>query len=757
MKNRFAVNLSVMLAVSSLAAVAANLNAEVDKAVRELYGRKEKGAPVPYTKLIPELESLRDSPRFATNVQARLRFNRAIVTWARLPCWPDIRRYDRAYVLPKMREVCSNVLADASCPADEKVFFATTLALHLCGEGQPESGARCLKQVIGEMEAIAKRTPFQQRILCDAYTGLADVARLQEDRQALVKAIDAAYACEKARATAAGVTRAASLGGMDDVIDSWWKRLDNPYEELRFYSKDPKTRLAKAEAFCLDDKVGSVQRAEICADYFMRGRTDVARRTIAAVGTLDLSRMGGNLIADVVRGWFQCGGYDKVVEIKEAFAKGKPPKCLLVPGVERLYIVSLGAVGRRDDGARYADERARDADLKPTDALRYRVYAAMLRGEDPLGVIEAASDCSRREKMEVTLSAARQAQIWNMTDAAEKCSAKYETYFAKSTPRSLAVSWSDERLSNITVWRRLEGKFEKQLCDRPFRGSMEFLETDVNAKRTVDLESTEDAPGFVALSAAADVDGLHVFLQVKDANARRIESGFAEGTPCEMYFAPGPDEPYASFGTTAREGVTFTMNTLYASADHERIGEGKRPHPNVFRSETQFSDDDYVCHLFFPWDDYCNKLPSASRPWKFECISWTSKGGMSWGGSQGIHEASSWGDLRIELSPAQMLAVKRALLFRHAKTWRHISLPGTSADIFDMWSDDEIGDRAFHDKVLVPLRDELLCFAAKIRPDMTDDEVDEVFDKAFLRMKGLKHEIDRLRKQYLLEQASKGL
>ena len=39
--------------------------------------------------------------------------------------------------------------------------------------------------------------------------------------------------------------------------------------------------------------------------------------------------------------------------------------------------------------------------------------------------------------------------------------------------------------------------------------------------------------------------------------------------------------------------------------------------------------------------------------------------------------------------------------------------------------------------------------AKRIKPDMTDDDVNEVYEKGLARIKGLKYEIDRLRREYL--------
>jgi hypothetical protein len=217
-----------------------------------------------------------------------------------------------------------------------------------------------------------------------------------------------------------------------------------------------------------------------------------------------------------------------------------------------------------------------------------------------------------------------------------------------------------------------------------------------------------------------------------------------------MYFAPGTDQPYTCFGSNPRDGITFDFPTSYSSADHKRIDRQATKGPR-FKSETAFTDDDYVLHISFPWDDYYQKLPSPKAAWKFECISWCPDGGFTWSGSIGIHNASRWGTLEIDLTPAQLTEIRRGILLRTANGgWRACPYANNvSLDFFDKWADAEIGDPGFYNACLKPLQEELAGYAARIKPGMTDDDVNEIYEKGLVRMKGLKYEIDRLRREYL--------
>ena len=166
------------------------------------------------------------------------------------------------------------------------------------------------------------------------------------------------------------------------------------------------------------------------------------------------------------------------------------------------------------------------------------------------------------------------------------------------------------------------------------------------------------------------------------------------------------------------------------------------------RSDVQFTDGDYVCHLIFPWEAFYQRLPEkAGEYWKFECLCWGL--GCSWGGAQGIHESSSWGHLVFNLTPAQLTAIRRRLVLNTCRKWDKAPV-GICAP-FERWADDVIGDPEFYRECLKPLQDELAACAARVKPDMTDADVDDIYLNGARRWMGLNFEIDALRRKYLTE------
>ncbi|MEG1979196.1 MAG: hypothetical protein RR060_00650, partial [Victivallaceae bacterium] len=70
----------------------------------------------------------------------------------------------------------------------------------------------------------------------------------------------------------------------------------------------------------------------------------------------------------------------------------------------------------------------------------------------------------------------------------------------------------------------------------------------------------------------------------------------------------------------------------------------------------------------------------------------------------------------------------------------------------EIWMDPELGDRTFYKLVVEPLRQELDVYAAKIKPDMSDADVNAVFDAAGARLMNIKFDLAKLRADYLAKQ-----
>ena len=70
---------------------------------------------------------------------------------------------------------------------------------------------------------------------------------------------------------------------------------------------------------------------------------------------------------------------------------------------------------------------------------------------------------------------------------------------------------------------------------------------------------------------------------------------------------------------------------------------------------------------------------------------------------------------------------------------------------FDRWGDPVVGDPEFYEACLKPLEATLKAEAAKVKAEMSDAEVNEVYEKGAKVWIGLDHEIDELRQKWLLK------
>ena len=162
-----------------------------------------------------------------------------------------------------------------------------------------------------------------------------------------------------------------------------------------------------------------------------------------------------------------------------------------------------------------------------------------------------------------------------------------------------------------------------------------------------------------------------------------------------------------------------------------------------------------MIHIFFGWETHYNKLPENGSEYLFEAIVWTPAGGMTWGGSQGPHGVSDWGRLRFDLDKDQLNEIRREIIFKTFRTYKNVNYGGVGGlgeDVFTVWGTDVIGEPAFYEQYLKPLQEKLEKYAKMVKKDMTDAEVEEVYVNAIPLMKGLRYEVEELRRKYLEDQ-----
>ena len=738
-------------ALAALAIVAASVSAEAAKkpAARNIrkevdaeIGALKKNKGVTYREIVRRLEEIRGGADAATNAAFRVWLDEKIVDLCKMPGWTALKRFDKPWATAYIPGVCRREIEAADCPNANKLGFYRSLAQWQAGEkddAAAEKTARAALALPGlkEGEVNAART-----ILIDAYRW----AGRYDDAQREVRELQKADAKWAARIGA----ELAHDYGRDDEAQAYWTAAKDPYAELMWYAEhDAAAKREAALAFVASASNAEGARRDVFCSYFIDDKTELGDRARKAASDLDFSKGGGWAVNRRINTVYACADWPFLVKLHDAL-----PTLSWFNGVgqTRALLFSLIAVGRGGEVAALADACvAKDASAKKPrltamDKLKLELLKALAANRDALAVVNAAK-LEPKDHATAVKTIAQWALNLQRTEECERYSAAYTALFKPAPERRYAMKFFAEPVASIAAWRQVYGSLEKSFVDIKMCGDLDRLDTDVATGREA-IETTEkdSKTARMEVTSLCDVEGVRIFLRVQDANARAVERGFAGGLGTEMYFAPGAGEPYVCFGSSPKAGVNFVFHTAYTSAESKRMDFEDLKSKYAIREETAFTDDDYVLMLTFPWDAFYQKLPSeAGTEWRFECLS----GGYSWGGSQGVHESSSWGRLVFNLKPSEIAAIRRRLVYNTYKTWNR-GVRGT-LPLFDKWADPVLGDPDFYETCLKPLEAELKAEAAKVAETMTDDEVNEIYEKGALRWIGLSHEIDARRRVYLLD------
>lgn len=636
-------------------------------------------------------------------------------------------------------------LDDASVDGSRKTKAMESFCIHLCNEERFAEADRLLLGAIAEWKFRYEPDRVSLWLI------LADVRDWRQDPDAAVAALR-----EGAKLQPDRVHRRAK-----ELAAAWDRpRLMDEFDRLA----SPRQRLENGDARAVADYVCEPTNG-------LRSRVEVYVSRLAQLprGSADERRAYRSLMSEPADGFnnvwwgpnetivynqvFVDGDWSRTVDFWTLFQR-VPPKNRAYTGkygAKLHFVTSLVQLGRKEQAAKACDAFAAEA-KEASDRVRFGAFAKMLRGESfRTDALFAGGDFDARSRSEIVASLARQALAMDMNGLAERFAAEYKAFFTSNSRRTLRVPFSRKRIGSIADWRALLPTLEKGVCDQPFGVDAETLVTDVNTRRKVGTASEHDnANARMEFTCVADPLGLHFFLRVEDAAARKIEAGFADGISTEMYFAPGEDVNYQCFGSDAVKGVCWGMNFGYETAGWRRLDFSGRT-GSGFHTETAFSDTDYVCHFSMDWENFYMRLPTDGTGWKFEVIAWTPKGGRTWGGSRSVHCVSEWGTLRFVLGPDDVTAIRRGLLLRTRSSWKTPKLTGDgyAIDFFDRWQDDVLGDVDFYAECLKSLREKLETSVKKITPEMDDATVNAAFEESLVTRLGLRHEIDRLRKRYL--------
>ena len=296
---------------------------------------------------------------------------------------------------------------------------------------------------------------------------------------------------------------------------------------------------------------------------------------------------------------------------------------------------------------------------------------------------------------------------------------------------------------------RVGGKPVRQTLDRRYKGSLEFLETDVTTGDRGKVGTGGEALPDPTMEVSASVAGLRFVFTVPDPKAREVELGVTDPGAFEAYLAPGKDKPYVCFLMTPGKNRVSAFNSSYDTADCRAFDSSD---VDSYRFTTEYRDDAFVCTLELSWSLYAGVLPKTGDVWDFEVVRWGRSGNACWNGLESIHGRSTWGELEFAIEPATARAIRLRQAYAAFNAYDREKTYGRVNGCLGRWADDATGDPAFYEQCLKPLVDELDGYGKQLAFDMSDAALDEICAKALPKWHAIRRLVDDAREAYLRKQ-----
>ena len=329
-------------------------------------------------------------------------------------------------------------------------------------------------------------------------------------------------------------------------------------------------------------------------------------------------------------------------------------------------------------------------------------------------------------------------------DVREKMLVKYEkpslkVPFIKDGPRDISEFLASDRLKdpkNIGV------------LNRKFGDKLQFLlETDSATTGRVVTQQDGKNQNFTTFTATCDEQGVRLFIMmpVTPEYIKNMKYGYGYLGGFETYLSTGYDQPYTCMliDCPPNTGVYDDFVTMYDNPLYRRL---MKENKNI-SYEFGVKNNQLLLLITIDWCAVMNGIPTDGFKWEFEPIHWE-KGGLSWGGSESVHNRSSYGDLIFEnMTKENVTMIKRRLLSFAKKAYNQEN--SSKGGLLEHWQDSELGDVEFNEEVIMPFKEKYNKYANAINVNMSDEEVNRVFDEAYYTLINTKFIVEALRRDYL--------
>jgi hypothetical protein len=427
---------------------------------------------------------------------------------------------------------------------------------------------------------------------------------------------------------------------------------------------------------------------------------------------------------------------------------------------------AYAGLGRLDDAVAFAREALGYAGYTPQELYQLKITAAALTLRDPKASVETCTASLAKADADAVktfpLSAADRATALEfvgttllharLEPAARAVDSLYRNLYVPEPKKCYTVTYSETPITGIDTWNAVAAKVERQLMDRKYGGNLEFLATDVatgNRGEGIGAGAVSAPAKFTELAFICDVNGIHFRFDAADSQARDVEAKLVGAGSYEGYIAPGANQPYICFLVDLQSGKVDFYNTTYETQNHKRI---RSEDITLWRGEHRFTDTGYTTYIFLSWDAYADKLPQAGDLWDFENAHWGRSGSFTWNGLKSIHGRSSWGNLAFNIPPKARIAIKRKLIFNALVRYKAEKRTSHHHEgVLDHWLDAEVGDPVFYAACVKPLVVKLDACIPLVKADMSDADVERVFNEAVFGWNNIRHLVADLRRKYLAQ------
>jgi hypothetical protein len=419
------------------------------------------------------------------------------------------------------------------------------------------------------------------------------------------------------------------------------------------------------------------------------------------------------------------------------------------------YVNALAGLGQGKLVTTAVAAAQQDARLGVADKFWAQLVGVALAGKaaDAVKTVQAEKSLPDKEKAQAVLNAAQTVLQAEHNEAARALFAAYESLFVRRPQAQIACAFVENAPFDVGSWLTsplLKNKNGSAKMDRPYGDNLEFLIlTDSSTTgRNTDVASKEVTPDTDSnLHIVSDVRGIHMYFDLRDSQAKEVLDGIARGGSIEMYLAPGQGQAYYCFLPRLPEGQIETgpgsFITMYPNSGW-RLPSTQE---GTLKSDMHRTENGFGMSLFLSWELFYDKLPKNGDKWQLEAIRWTRSGGFSFGGSESVHNRSSWGDIVFSgLTRENLNEIKRAIVFQAVNKYRSAKKINALAG---QWEDSELGDSAFFEAKVKPLFARLDGYAAQVNKEMTAADVETLFKEAVPDWMELNFRVAALRAQYL--------